>query len=270
MVSAYVRDNPGTYIRQKVGKTSPWRAPFATLLWRPAAHACGLRPAPNRTGACSSRDCISAIAGAPPAAPGSRGGATTTPPTTRRSSPSPTIFRTRTASAFSISARPSVRRAWWSNQERRAAEGENSGRYTVAHALADYIVDYKRRGGKRAEAVQSVVRRNVLPELGGILVHKLTTRRLLEWHHAIAERPRNWRSRPGAAPNLSTFDPKDAEAVRRRRATANRLLSHVKAALNHAWRNGAVPSDDAWRRVKPFRGVSAPVIRYLTQDEMRS
>ena len=64
------------------------------------------------------------------------------------------------------------------------------------------------------------------------------------------------------------FRPKDTEAVRRRRATANRVLTYLKAALNHAWRAGLVPSDDAWRRVKPFRSVDAPVIRYLSHDEI--
>jgi integrase len=29
-----------------------------------------------------------------------------------------------------------------------------------------------------------------------------------------------------------------------------------------------VPSDDAWRRLKPFRSVDAPVIRYLSHDEI--
>jgi hypothetical protein len=29
-----------------------------------------------------------------------------------------------------------------------------------------------------------------------VLVVKLTTRRLLDWHRSIAERPRRWRSRP--------------------------------------------------------------------------
>jgi len=47
------------------------------------------------------------------------------------------------------------------------------------------------------------------------------------------------------------------------------VLTYLKAALNHAWRASLVPSDDAWRRVKPFRAVDAPVIRYLTQDEIR-
>src|SRR5712671_8237976 len=113
-----------------------------------------------------------------------------------------------------------------------------------------------------------MARLNFLPELSNVFVVKLTTRQLLDWHWAIAERPRYWRSRPGAAANVAAFDRKDVEAVRRRRATANRVLTFLKAALNHAWRNGMVPSDDAWRRVKPFRSVDAPVIRYLSHDEI--
>jgi integrase len=134
--------------------------------------------------------------------------------------------------------------------------------------MADYLDDYRRRGGKAADSIESVARQNILFELGDALVVKLTTRRLLDWHRAIAERPRRWRSRPGAKANLAAFDRKDVEAVRRRRATANRVLTYLKAALNHAWRSGVVPSDDAWRRVKPFKSVDAPVIRYLSRDEI--
>ncbi len=134
--------------------------------------------------------------------------------------------------------------------------------------MADYLEDYRRRGGKASDSIESVARRNILPELGNVSVVKLTTRRLLDWHRAIAERPRRWRSRPGGAANLAAFDRQDGEAVRRRRATANRVLTYLKAALNHAWRAGLVPSDDAWRRVKPFRSVDAPVIRYLSHDEI--
>src|SRR5439155_21461176 len=49
--------------------------------------------------------------------------------------------------------------------------------------------------------------------------------------------------------------------------TANRVLTVLKAALNQAWREGRVSSDEAWRRVKPFRNVDAPVVRYLKEDE---
>jgi integrase len=134
--------------------------------------------------------------------------------------------------------------------------------------LADYLEDYRRRGGKSVDGMKSVVGRNVLPVLGGLLVAKLTTRKLLDWHRGLAERPRYWRSRPGAEPKTGAYDPADPEAVRRRRASANRVLTYLKAALNHAWRSGLVPSDDAWRRVKPFKAVDAPVIRYVSEDEI--
>ena len=38
-------------------------------------------------------------------------------------------------------------------------------------------------------------------------------------------------------------------------------------ALNHGWKAGQVASDDAWRRVKPFKGVETARVRYLKDDE---
>ena len=43
----------------------------------------------------------------------------------------------------------------------------------------------------------------------------------------------------------------------------------LKAALNRAFQAGRVPSDQAWRRVKPFAKVDEAVVRYLTADEAR-
>jgi hypothetical protein len=151
------------------------------------------------------------------------------------------------------------------SQAQRAAP---SGPYTVARAMADYLEDYRRRGGKAADSIASVARQNILGPLGDTEVGKLTTKRLADWHRAIAERPRRWRARNGAKPNLAVFDRKNPDAVRRRRATANRLLTYLKAALNQAWRAGLVASDDAWRRVKPFKSVDLPVIRYLSRAEI--
>jgi integrase len=62
--------------------------------------------------------------------------------------------------------------------------------------------------------------------------------------------------------------PAGEEEVRRRRASANRVLTHLKAALNHAFDERRVASNDAWgRRVKKFRGVDAARARYLTVAE---
>jgi integrase len=43
----------------------------------------------------------------------------------------------------------------------------------------------------------------------------------------------------------------------------------LKAVLNHAWREGKIASDDAWRRVAPFREAGAARVRYLERDECR-
>jgi integrase len=64
-------------------------------------------------------------------------------------------------------------------------------------------------------------------------------------------------------------DGKDADAVRARRATANRTLTVLKAALNHAFHDGRIVTDEAWRKVKPFREADAPVVHFLSEDECR-
>jgi integrase len=47
------------------------------------------------------------------------------------------------------------------------------------------------------------------------------------------------------------------------------VLTILKAALNRAWRDGKIASDDAWRRVEPFEEADAARVRYLTLDECR-
>ena len=46
-------------------------------------------------------------------------------------------------------------------------------------------------------------------------------------------------------------------------------LTILKAALNHAWRERKILSDEAWRAVRPFKGADAARVRYLTVDECK-
>jgi integrase len=57
------------------------------------------------------------------------------------------------------------------------------------------------------------------------------------------------------------------EVRRRRRASANRVISILKAALNAAWREHKIPTDQAWRALEPFEQADAARIRYLTVEE---
>jgi integrase len=54
---------------------------------------------------------------------------------------------------------------------------------------------------------------------------------------------------------------------RKRKSTANRVLTVLKAALNYAWRNDKVEDPGAWQKVKAFHGADAPKIKYLTEAE---
>jgi len=51
--------------------------------------------------------------------------------------------------------------------------------------------------------------------------------------------------------------------------TANRILTILKAALNHAFANGRTANDAEWRRVKPFKGVDGARQRFLDPAESR-
>jgi integrase len=158
-------------------------------------------------------------------------------------------------------------RDWW-QAERRREEGHDThtGPFTVADAIADYLKALERRGSKSVQETRLKAQTHILPTLGFLQVSKLTAKRIEEWHHGLAERPALARSKPGKKPNHRKVD-KSAEGIRKRRATANRILTVLKAALNHAWKAGHVAGDDAWRRVRPFRAVETARIRYLTEAE---
>jgi integrase len=160
-----------------------------------------------------------------------------------------------------------VARAWW-RAELRREEGHDtrSGPYTVTDTIADYLKEFQGRGGKSVYHARRAAETHILPALGTALVGKLTAKKIEDWHRGLALKPALARSKPGRKANHRKAD-KSADGVRKRRATANRILTVLKAALNHAWKSSHVASDDAWRRVKPFRAVETARVRYLSEDE---
>ncbi len=157
--------------------------------------------------------------------------------------------------------------AWFAAQARVDAgiEPEPSGPYRVADAVADYL-DWYRQRRKSLDRTHAIINAHVLPALGLIDVARLTTRQIRCWHENLAAQPARLRSRAGAPPKHRPSC-NVGEGLRQRQATANRILTVLKAALNHAWREGRVATDAAWRPVRPFRDVDAAVVRYLTEAE---
>ncbi|MEX1205655.1 MAG: tyrosine-type recombinase/integrase [Dongiaceae bacterium] len=158
-------------------------------------------------------------------------------------------------------------RAWFV-QQARIKEGLGpvpAGPYTVADAMRDYLADYAERG-RAVQTTETAIDAHILPVLGQREVARLTKADIQAWHRTLAKTPARLRSGRGK-PVRHKPAAHDAQAKRRRRATANRVLTVLKAALNHAWREGKVAGDEAWRRVRPFKNVDAPVVRYLTEGE---
>lgn len=133
---------------------------------------------------------------------------------------------------------------------RQAVDGTPAERisgYTVADALDDYLGEFEHRARSYPET-KARADKHIRPDLGPIAVESLTTKRLRNWMQSMVG-------------NV------EGEDQRRRRATANRVLTVLKAALNQAYRDGRVRSDNAWRRVQPYRNADQPRIRHLTYKQ---
>lgn len=155
-------------------------------------------------------------------------------------------------------------RAWWREIDRAAVPVVEAVR--VRDAMTAYVADYRARGGKSEHLMQTVIDAHILPTFGAHQVEQLTSMALTKWHHAIAAAPVRLRTRPNEAQKFGK-ERDEASAQRARRSTANRILTVLKAALSHAFRQGRVASDVAWRRVAPFQKVDAAKVRYLLDDE---
>lgn len=153
------------------------------------------------------------------------------------------------------------------------------GPFTVNVALDRYLEFKAAEGAKSVQDMRLRAALWIRPALGPIEVAKLTRERIRTWHQGIAASER--RIRPCLKPELRRKkkgeDTPDAnsktskeEAIRRRKATANRVLATLKAALTLACVEGwvACPTD-AWRLVKPFKGVDEPRQVYLNAQEQQ-
>lgn len=153
----------------------------------------------------------------------------------------------------------------FADQQARFVSGEVGNKsLTVTEAISNYLGWFKEHR-KSHQHTQYAARLHILPMLGDKLVNRLTTPIIRKWHESLIKEPPRLRGTPVKTNYASVLDTKDA--VRMRKATANRILTILKASLNHAWREGLVASDEAWRKVRPFHNVDAPRVRYLELSE---
>jgi integrase len=150
----------------------------------------------------------------------------------------------------------------------------NSGPYTVNDAIKAYLT-WLENEGRSAAAIRDAESRAdafIRPKLGDKEVGALTAKDLQHWRDNVAKALPRVRTKPGKKQKHRSLA-EDAnveereEEQRKRRASANRIWTTLRAALNKAFEDDEVSSDGAWRKVKPFKDVDKARTRYLKVAE---
>lgn len=156
---------------------------------------------------------------------------------------------------------------------RQWAKGVSAGQRETAVVLTVGAVLDRYLDAREADGMKSIVdarqraNRHIRPTLGKLLVASLTVDKISRWRDGMANTPRQLRAKKTAKiPNYQATDMSDPEVRRRRRDTANRTLTVLKAALNWARDHQLVGDDTAWRLTKPYRGTTAARVRFLDND----
>ncbi|MCH7769334.1 MAG: site-specific integrase, partial [Nitrospinae bacterium] len=140
---------------------------------------------------------------------------------------------------------------------------------TVREALIEYMVDYKAEGKKAESTTQYTIDAHILPTFGDTRISDLESPAIRKWHRDLVTAP--LRKRGGTMVEIDLDDP---EVLRKRRASANRILTVLKAGLNFVFGNDYLhkeQNDLAWRRISAFKEVNPDPddIRWLSVKELR-
>jgi integrase len=160
--------------------------------------------------------------------------------------------------------------------------------------MDQYITERESVKRKALNATRTAIKAHILPELGAIQVTALTKRDIQQWFDKVAStaprqrtgfvkikvmvehtvngiRVQRLRDRATDVQLPQSYRENvslDGDALRKRQATANRILTILKAALNFAHDREYVASKDAWVNVKPFRQVDKAKVRFMTNVEV--
>ncbi len=146
----------------------------------------------------------------------------------------------------------------------RPFRGSNSPT-TVGEAIEHYM-EWFRENRKAVVDTERTINAHILPAFNNKLVMDLTSLEIKHWLEKLATSPPRRRTRIGEKQKYGE-KAVTTEAKLSRKSTANRILTVLKAILNKAFEDGLVPDDKEWRKVKPFKQVDEPIVRFLTVRE---
>src|SRR5713226_1004261 len=141
------------------------------------------------------------------------------------------------------------------------------GGYTVEQCCLDYLQHLQHRGAPDHRHTKYDLDAYVIPKVGSLQVTKLTRPKLEQWRADIAASPRRTsrKREQENEPHVQT-----EEDLRKRRATANRIMRRLRAALNLALEEGRVSANPMAWKVSPFENVEVARAIFLSEKDQRA
>ncbi|HEY4367103.1 MAG TPA: site-specific integrase [Steroidobacteraceae bacterium] len=165
-------------------------------------------------------------------------------------------------------------------EAKHGAEAASGKHYAIADAVSDYVT-WARNNRKSGDDTEKKLAAYMLQSpLAEKRLADLTPQNFDDWLDWALKRPRRRKAKTVPTPTPRVFrrprPPKakplpraltSDEVRRRRRSTINRIITPVKAMLNHARSRGKVDSDAAWSKLNKFKRVDAARLRWLSEAE---
>ncbi len=136
--------------------------------------------------------------------------------------------------------------------------GSAIGKMDTVNHVMDYYMKHQDAEARSAKTTRYAVDRHIEPTIGKKRLTKLTIDNITDWRNELAKPKKTTQINERYSAR---------ELRRRRQASANRVLTILKAALNYAERTGKYRGATPWKLVPPFKNVDATEHPYLTRDE---
>jgi integrase len=160
-------------------------------------------------------------------------------------------------------------RTWFLSATTLATGEHVTGRggYTVNQCCLDYLHHLQRRGAPDHRHTKYDLDAYVIPQLGTLQVARLTRPKLEQWRADIAASPRRTNRKYVQEKGQHI---QSGENLRKRRATTNRIMRRLRAALNLALTEGRVNANPVAWKVPPFDNVEVARAVFLSENEQRT
>ncbi len=134
-----------------------------------------------------------------------------------------------------------------------------SAKLNTVKEIMGYYMKQQEAESRSYKTTQYAVDRHIIPKLGSRKLSHITAEDVTNWRNELAA--------PEKKAGKNRLMDSSREQSRKRKASANRVLTIFKAACNYAEQTEKYDGPTRWKLVKPFEHVDATEHPYLSRDE---